>query len=89
MYFNYYATQVLHHYEGELWTKWNNVMRDQLVNSQSKAGHEAGSWFFGGGDHGSERGGRVYTTAMSTLTLEVYYRHMPIYRKAAADDEFN
>lgn len=89
MYYNYYATQVLHHYEGELWTKWNNVMRDQLVNSQSKAGHEAGSWFFGGGDHGSERGGRVYTTAMSTLTLEVYYRHLPIYRKTAADDEFN
>ena len=37
MYYNYYATQVLHHYEGELWTKWNAKMRDYLVNSQSRA----------------------------------------------------
>ena len=37
MYYNYYATQVLHHYDGELWTKWNAKMRDYLVNSQVRA----------------------------------------------------
>lgn len=88
MYFNYYATQVLRHYGGEKWEKWNTKLRDDLVNSQSKEGHEFGSWFMEGGDHGAERGGRLYCTSMATMILEVYYRHMPIYREAAAEDEF-
>jgi hypothetical protein len=29
-----------------------------------------------------ERGGRVFTTSLATLTLEVYYRYLPL-RKAA------
>ena len=53
-----------------------------------KQGHEAGSWHFGGGGHSNERGGRHYTTSMATMMLEVYYRHMPIYRKVATDDDF-
>ena len=28
MYYNYYATQVMRHWEGEEWEKWNKVMRD-------------------------------------------------------------
>lgn len=88
MYFNYYATQVLRHYEGELWEKWNVVMRDRLVERQAKAGHEKGSWHLEGGDHGVHAGGRLYTTAMATMILEVYYRHMPIYGKQAAEEDF-
>lgn len=87
MYYNYYATQCLRHYEGELWVKWNEKMRDQLVNSQEKAGHLRGSWHMNG-DHGSDRGGRLYCTSMATMILEVYYRHMPIYGQQAADDDF-
>jgi hypothetical protein len=87
MYFNYYATQIMRHYGGDEWTKWNNVMRDQYVNSQAKEGAEKGSWYIAG-DHGSERGGRIYCTSMATMVLEVYYRHMPIYGKAAAEDDF-
>jgi len=79
MYYNYYATQVMHHYGGETWKQWNNVMRERLVGSQSHNGHMAGSWFFGGGDHGASKGGRLYCTAMAAMTLEVYYRHMPLY----------
>ena len=30
MYYNYYATQVLHHYGGYEWVKWNGAMRDYL-----------------------------------------------------------
>lgn len=82
MYYNYYATQVLHHFGGEKWKQWNDVMRDSLVNSQSHAGHQAGSWYFGGGDMGATKGGRLYCTAMAAMTLEVYYRHMPIYGEA-------
>jgi hypothetical protein len=88
MYFNYYATQVLHHYEGEHWDKWNNKMRDSLVASQSKTGHESGSWVFTG-DHGSQQGGRLYCTAMATMILEVYYRHLPIYKKRSTEDDFD
>ena len=85
-YYNYYATQVMRQYDGPLWKKWNAVMRDQMVNSQNQQGHEKGSWFHNGS--WSERGGRVYDTALSTMVLEVYYRHMPIYKAAAADGGF-
>jgi len=88
MYFNYYATQVMRHWEGEEWKKWNEIMREQLVTSQSQEGHMTGSWFMEGNDHGSERGGRLYCTSMATMILEVYYRHMPVYAKAAADEDF-
>jgi hypothetical protein len=40
------------------------------------------------GDHGSEKGGRLYCTSMATMILEVYYRHMPIYGKQAATEDF-
>ncbi|MFO0820556.1 MAG: prenyltransferase/squalene oxidase repeat-containing protein [Pirellulales bacterium] len=88
MYYNYYATQVMRHNEGEEWTKWNKEMRDWLVESQGKNGHEKGSWFMKGGDHGAETGGRLYCTSMATMILEVYYRHMPIYAKQASEDDF-
>jgi hypothetical protein len=94
IYYDYYATQVLRQYCGdpgteghEMWEKWNSNMRDWLVSTQEKNGHEAGSWMMSG-DHGSERGGRVYCTSMATMILEVYYRHMPIYGKQAATEEF-
>lgn len=81
MYFNYYATQVMHHYGGYPWQKWNRVMREYLIETQGKKGHERGSWYFEGADHGSMTGGRLYCTAMACMTLEVYYRHMPLYRE--------
>ena len=87
MYYNYYATQVMRHYEGDMWKKWNTKLREDLVNSQSKEGHTRGSWHMKG-DHGAERGGRLYCTSLATMILEVYYRHMPIYGKAAAEEEF-
>ncbi len=86
MYYNYYATQVMHHYGGEPWLRWNKRMRDMLIASQSKAHHESGSWFFAG-NHG-EIGGRVYNTCMAIMTLEVYYRYMPLYEKKAVEGAF-
>jgi hypothetical protein len=86
MYYNYYATQVMRHWEGELWDKWNKQMRDQLVESQATQGHEKGSWYIQEGFN--ERGGRLYCTSMATMILEVYYRHLPIYRKQSTEEEF-
>ena len=48
MYYNYYATQVMRHWEGPLWEEWNVKMRDWLVATQATTGHESGSWYFEG-----------------------------------------
>ena len=82
-YYWYYATQVLHHYGGKQWKKWNRQMRDILVELQEKRGHEAGSWE-PRGPHGSQ-GGRLYATALAVCSLEVYYRHTPIFRQIDLD----
>lgn len=86
-YYNYYATQVLRHYGGDLWKQWNAVMRDQLIKTQDQKGHQKGSWYVGDG-HGG-KGGRLYDTSLSTMVLEVYYRHLPIYRKQSAETAFS
>jgi hypothetical protein len=86
MYYDYYATQVLHHFQGPEWQAWNKVMRDYLVATQAKVSHEAGSWYFP--DPYGDRGGRLYNTAMAIMILEVYYRHMPLYGDAAVHDRF-
>lgn len=78
MYYNYYATQVLHHYGGGFFERWHTEMRDLLLRTQAKTGHEAGSWYFDGGH--CDVGGRLLSTALATMTLEVYYRHMPLYQ---------
>ena len=84
IYYNYYATQVLHHWDGELWDKWNEQMREQLVATQIKEGPGAGSWDVT--DPHGNAGGRIYQTTLSLLTLEVYYRHLPLYRRFDADE---
>lgn len=86
MYFNYYATQVMRHYGGEPWEEWNEEMRDYLVKTQSRKGHAEGSWLMG--KRHTDKGGRLYCTAMATMILEVYYRHLPIYGKKASDVDF-
>jgi tetratricopeptide (TPR) repeat protein len=78
----YYATLGLYQAGGESWTRWNPVMRDFLVSHQASAGHAAGSWEpdsrFGA------VGGRVCATALNVLTLEVYYRYLPLYEQGPA-----
>jgi hypothetical protein len=81
MYYWYYGTQVMHHMGGRPWQEWNGALRDLLVSLQATTGHEAGSWAPGGGH--DRQGGRLYMTALAVCTLEVYYRHMPLYQHAA------
>jgi len=84
MYYFYYATQVMHFFEGDTWKKWNDGMRDMLIKLQindEKKPALHGSWdpdkspWMGAGC------GRLGTTCMALLTLEVYYRHIPLYRR--------
>jgi hypothetical protein len=81
VYYWYYATQMLHHLEGEPWQKWNGVMRDLLVEKQVKSGKERGSWdpFRPTPDRWGAHAGRLYVTCLSICILEVYYRHLPLY----------
>ena len=79
VYYWYYATQVLHHYGGEPWREWNEVMRVKLPASQVKRGRESGSWA-PQGDQWGRNSGRLYTTCLSIFCLEVYYRHLPLYK---------
>jgi hypothetical protein len=78
IYFNYYANMVLFHTGGPRWKAWNEELRDYLINTQSDAGDERGSWYFPHAKTGNE-GGRLYCTAMGILILEVYYRHLKLY----------
>jgi len=101
MYFQYYATQVMHHMGGDPddnspetkefrdgWKEWNKVMQNMLVNKQdigrNPHGHQLGSWS-PSGDQWCNIGGRVMMTSLCLLTLEVYYRHLPLYRVAKSD----
>ncbi|MFM9026336.1 MAG: prenyltransferase/squalene oxidase repeat-containing protein [Planctomycetaceae bacterium] len=90
LYYDYYATQVMHHLGGDLWKAWNARMKTMLLQSQARKGHEKGSWLEGvnGGPHAVSYGGRLYCTSLATMILEVYYRHLPIYRTESVDDEF-
>jgi hypothetical protein len=84
VYFNYYATQVLHHYEGPRWRNWNERLRTYLIDTQETEGPERGSWYFY--DRHGIQGGRHYTTAMALMILEVYYRYMPLYTENSVRD---
>ena len=86
-YYNYYATQVMKQVGGKEWESWNVRMRDQLLSTQTTTGHAAGSWFWEDG-HSTNAGGRLYTTCMATMMLEVYYRYMPLYGEQTPEDAF-
>ncbi|MEM8666447.1 MAG: hypothetical protein AAGG48_02955 [Planctomycetota bacterium] len=77
IYHDYYGTLALHHSRHHGWDRWNNKLRDHLVATQETEGHERGSWHFS--DRWGDVGGRLYTTAMCAMTLEVYYRYLPLY----------
>ena len=82
LYLLYYGNLALYQYQGWIWESWNTKVRDHLVKRQHKRGPRAGSWSPTGPY--SSAGGRVLATAFATLTLEVYYRYLPLYWAPAA-----
>lgn len=77
-YYWYYGTQVMYHMQGEYWKQWNGAMRDMVVDTQVKDGPLSGTW--NPTDTFEQSGGRIYSTSLRLLMLEVYYRHLPLYR---------
>ncbi|MCA9057226.1 MAG: terpene cyclase/mutase family protein [Planctomycetaceae bacterium] len=78
LYYNYFATQVVKNWGGATWDRWNQRLRDDLVAWQDTEGDAAGSWTPRDRADYSNAGGRLLTTCLATLTLEVYYRHKPL-----------
>ncbi len=78
LYYWYYGTLSMYQFRGRPWERWNIALRDMLISRQNVKGNLAGSWDPEG--KWGKYGGRLYSTAMSTLCLEVYYRFLPIYR---------
>jgi hypothetical protein len=91
VYYWYYGTQVMHHMGGAHWKRWNDSLRDMLVEHQEKSGPDKGSWDPKGKSPDAwavrDQGGRLYVTCLSLYMLEVYYRHLPIYSSGAANIE--
>ena len=73
MYYWYYATYAMFQFGGDKWQKWNKAMKTALLDTQRQGGCPDGSWDTDG--KWSMVGGRVYTTAIDALTLEIYYRY--------------
>jgi hypothetical protein len=81
LYYWYYATLGMYQLQGDAWQQWNEALRIEVVRRQTKEGSLAGSWdtsdLWGG------YGGRLYTTALAALTIEVYCRFLPLYANVA------
>jgi hypothetical protein len=90
IYRDYYATQVMFHMavaKPDAWEKWNVAMRDKIIKDQDNGGNanardQKGSWDPAGDGLGKQLG-RLGYTSLSVLTLEIYYRHLPLYLREA------
>lgn len=76
-YYWYYGTLALYQHGGPTWSAWNESLKATLVDEQVKSGEDVGSWRPTG--MYAMRAGRIASTAMATLSLEVYYRYLPLY----------
>ncbi len=95
LYYWYYATLAMYQLRGDTnastrsntlesksiddhWNQWNDALKQQLCSTQIPRGTSQGSWnptcLWGG------YGGRVYSTAVACMCLEVYYRYLPMYK---------
>ena len=84
LYYWYYGTLSTYQLQGDAWERWNAALQKNLLGTQRTEGELAGSWdpdpVWGG------CGGRAYSTALSALCLEVYYRFLPLYAHSGNGD---
>jgi hypothetical protein len=82
-YYWYYATYALFQMGGRHWTDWQKKLNDAVIKTQrndTEPGRKnyVGSWDPIGA--WGDDGGRVYSTAILTLTLEAFYRYTKLIR---------
>ena len=74
MYYWYYATFAMNQWGGSHWKNWKKAIETAVLPNQHQGNDNlTGSWDPVG--PWGEDGGRVYSTAICTLILEVYYRY--------------
>ncbi len=76
MYYWYYGSYAAFQMGGRHWKAWNRAMQRALLRPQRRDGHACGSWDPIG--PWGWAGGRVYSTALGALCLEVYFRYTRI-----------
>jgi hypothetical protein len=82
IYFFLFSRMALHNVGGEDWDEWNRKTRDVLIAGQDKGDqftreHRGGSWS-PIGEPWMEEGGRLMSTSLAILALEVYYSSVPL-----------
>jgi hypothetical protein len=81
LYYTYYGTFAMFQMgDKPTWKTWNQAVSTRLVASQRRDGCRSGSWSARGNFYGSDIG-PILTTALSCLTLEVYYRYERVHEK--------
>jgi hypothetical protein len=78
-YYWYYATYAMNQWGGAAWREWEKALGRALLPMQRRSDRPDnfhGSW--DPADAWGEEGGRVYSTALCALMLEVYYRYAQV-----------
>ena len=81
LYYWFPATVTMHNVSGTDWEAWHRQVRRVLVETQDRDFNSCanGSWA-PQKDLWGQRGGRLMTTSLAALTLEVHYRYLPLYK---------
>lgn len=77
-YYWYYGSYALYQIGGSAWREWSKAIDAAVVKTQRQDGNARGSW--DPVDVWGDDGGRVYSTAILTLTLQAYYRYTRLVR---------
>jgi len=75
----YYASLAMMQLGGKAWENWNPRMQKYLTQLQRRGGDDDGAWDTKT-TYSGHHAGKIYTTAIATLSLEVYYRYLPMLR---------
>jgi hypothetical protein len=78
----YYNTQAIFQKGGSKWTSWNNKFAPMLIEAQDATG----AWRPPPEANEEISKDIIYATSFCTLSLQVYYRILPSFAKATADD---
>jgi len=84
-YYWYYGTLGMHQMGGRFWRHWNEKIRRMYPEKQRRSPPDLfGSW---DPDTAVLNGGRLFSTAMSILSLETYYRFSPLLGEVDAAED--
>jgi len=82
-YYWYYGTLAMFQVGGPRWDRWNEAIKTAILDHQRKNKDECefGSW--DPQDPWASAGGRIYSTAVNCLSMEVYYRYPRVFGASA------